>query len=431
MTARGSMTIGQVGLDIPLTVPETGSWSGDTLSLSGSLGDQSTSRAISNMLRDQFHGLASRDGEVLPVTFGDTPELDGYYLLRRPRVQSTGASWESGVWDWSCDLERIRSSSQVMQEMRLLGAGRTNSHSFTTVRRGWYSPGVNAYGVDDGTGSVNAPTRQYRSGADGSELVVVDNVLGSSYLSNTAAVVRWFVSPGDHYKGQVSLTRSVNGTYYRIVGEQVPAGNLMSWAFGNGLVGIVPGGTAGKAEWTMFWHDGAGYESFKTFRITTDSSWTEFGYGPVGMQIVTNRVDQGHVRMYYGALGKSALFSLDIVIRRGARHAEFKWTALGGELGTALAWGVKLTSAEASTTFTSGVRATSADASGNKYFMSSPTAVTADTTNGRLRLSSSTTSFSFAVGAEMAGAGAGFDQFTDLVYQYMGALRTRQRAVIG
>ena len=430
-TARGSMTIGQVGLDIPLTVPETGSWSGDTLSISGSLGDQSTDRRISNMLRDQFHGLAARDGEVLPVTFGDTPELDGYYLLRRPRVQSTGASWESGVWDWSCDLERIRSSSQVMQEMRLLGAGRTNSHSFTTVRRGWYSPGVNAYGVDDGTGSVNAPTRQYRSGADGAELVVVDNVLGTSYLSNTAAVVRWFVAPADHYKGQVSIARVVNGVYYRVVGEQIPAGNTGMWSLGNSLVSVLGSTTSGKAEFTMLWYDGTAYESAKTFRITQDSSWTEFGYGPVGMQVVTNRVDLGHVRLYYGALGKSALFSLDFVLRRGARHVEFKWTALGGELGTSLAWGVKLTSSEASTTFTSGVRATSADASGNKYFMSSPTAVTADTTNGRLRLSSSTTSFSFAVGAEMAGAGAGFDQFTDLVYQYMGALRTRQRAVIG
>ena len=34
-TARGSMTIGPVGLDIPLTVPESGRWNGDTLSLTG------------------------------------------------------------------------------------------------------------------------------------------------------------------------------------------------------------------------------------------------------------------------------------------------------------------------------------------------------------------------------------------------------------
>ena len=430
MTARGSMTIGQVGLDIPLTVPESGSWSGDTLSLSGTLGDQSTDRRIANTLRDQFHGLAARDGDILPATFGDTPDLDGYYVLRRPRVESTGASWESGVWDWSCELERVRSSAQVMQEMRLLGAGRTNSHTFTTVRRGWYSPGVGAYGVDDGTGTINPPTRQYRTGVDGSMLVVVDNPSGALFLSNTTQVARWFVAPNDYYRGQVSIARAVAGTYCLVVGEQIPAGNTGLWSLGNSLVAVLGSTTASKAEFVMLWHDGAGYESAKTMRITSDSSWTEFGYGPVGMQILRNRADMGWLRVYYGALGRAALFSLDVVLRRGARHVEFKWTTYGGELGTTAAWGVKLASAEASTTFTSGVRAASADAAGNKYWISSPVSVSADTTHGRLRASSAAASWSFAVGAEMAGAGAGFDQFTDQVYQYMGALRTRQRAVL-
>lgn len=429
--ARGSMTIGRVGLDIPLTVPESGSWSGDTLSLTGTLGDQSTSRTVSNTLRDQFHGLAQRDGEVIPVTFGDTPELDGFYRLRRPTVSTVGASFESGIFDVSVELDRVRSSAQVMQEMRLLGAGRTNAHSFTTVRRGWYSPGVSAFGVDDGTTSVDAPTRQYRSGADGSMLVVVDNPSGKLFLSNTSATARWFVSPGSYYLGGCAVGRSVGGTYYRVVGEQIPAGNTGLWSVSNSLVTLLGSTTSGKAEWSMLWHDGTGYESFKTFRMTTDSSWTEFGYGPIGVRVVRNRVDMSHVRVYYGSQGKAALFSLDIVVRRGARHAEFKWTAFGGELGAQAQWGVKLTTVEAGTTFTSGLRATSADASGNKYWMSSPVAVGADTTNGRLRSTSATTAWSFAIGAEMAGAGGGFDQFTDQVYQYMGALRTRQRAVAG
>lgn len=425
------MTIGQVGIDVELAVPESGRWSGDTLSLSGTVGDRAATKTTALVLRDQFHGLAQRDGEVLPVTFGDTPELDGYYRIRRPQVSTVGASFESGIFDVSVELERVRSSAQVMQEMRLLGAGRTNAHSFTTVRRGWYSPGVSAFGVDDGTGSVNAPTRQYRSGSDGAMLVVVDNSAGTLFLSNIAAVARWFVAAGDHYKGGCTVSRAVGGTYYRVVGEQIPAGFSGSWAIGNTLLTVLGSTTAGKAEWSMVWHDGAGFESFKTFRITTDSSWTEFGYGPIGMRVVRNRADLAHVRVFYGSQGRAALFSLDVVVRRGARHAEFKWTTYGGELGTTGAWGVKLTSAEASTTFTSGLRATSADASGNKYWISSPVAGTADTTNGRLRATSSAATFSFGVGAELAGAGAGFDQFTDQVYQYMGALRTRQRAVAG
>ena len=60
MTARGSMTIGQVGLDIPLTVPETGSWSGDTCP-SPAASATSPPTGASPTCSAQFHGLAARD----------------------------------------------------------------------------------------------------------------------------------------------------------------------------------------------------------------------------------------------------------------------------------------------------------------------------------------------------------------------------------
>ena len=59
--------------------------------------------------------------------------------------------------------------------------------------------------------------------------------------------------------------------------------------------------TANVAEFRMLWHDGAGYESSKTFRITKDSSWTEHPYGPVGLQVIRNTVDVAAVRVFYGA----------------------------------------------------------------------------------------------------------------------------------
>lgn len=431
MTARGTMTIGPVGTDpnLPLTVPESGTWSGDTLSLSFTLGDGFGSATKGKVLRDQFHGLADRVGQVLPVTFGDTPDLDGWYVIGRPRVSSDGASFANGVFDGSIDLERVSRSANVLQEMRLLGAGRTNSHTFTTVRRAWYSPGVGAFAIDDGTYSVNAPTREPRTGADGSMLVVVDNPTGVSLFDGTA---RWRVAPTDYYKGGCSISRTltVGGTYYRVMGEQIPSGCEKLWSIDNSLVAVLAGATADVAEFTMVWHDGAGYESTKTFRITNDSSWTELGYGPVGMQIIRNTVDVAALRVFYGAQNTANQFWLDVSVRRGARHAEFRWHGQDTVAGS-LAWGVKLTSSIAGTNHTSGVHASSADASGNKWILTSPSTVTTDTTNGRMRLSSNATDFAFMAGAEMAGAGAGFDDFTSIVYQYMGSLSTRQRAVIG
>jgi len=117
-------------------------------------------------------------------------------------------------------------------------------------------------------------------------------------------------------------------------------------------------------------------------------------------------------------------------MRRGARHAEFKVTAPYSDAASTF-YGVKLTTGEAGTTHTSGVHATAADASGNKYILSSPVAIVADTTNGRLRQNVGSNSWSFMVGAEMAGAGGGFDDFTSIVYQYFGAINTRQTSVIG
>lgn len=428
--ARGCMTIGPVGLDIPVTVPESGRWSGDTLTLNGTIGDQCTTKDQARTLRDQFHGLAARVGDVIPVAFGDTPDLDGWYRLTQHNINSDGPSFAHGVFDIGVGLERVRSSANVLQEMRLLGAGRTNSHSFTTVRRGWYSPGCMAFAIDDGTYGINAPTRNPRSGSDGSMLVVVDNPSGTLFLSNTDAVARWRVAAGDYHKGGCSLARNVGGTYYRVVGNHIPAGSQTAWTIGNTLVTILGSTTANKAEFFMLWHDGTGFESFKTFRITQDTSYTDFGVGPVSMDVIRNNVDVVAIRIYYGAINTANQYWLDVTLRRGARHAEFRWHAQD-TTASLLNWGVRQTSVEAGTTHTSGLHATSADASGNKYILTSPSSVTSDTTNGRFRLSSTGTDFRFMVGAEMAGAGSGFDDFTSIVYQYMGALNTRQRAVVG
>ena len=153
-------------------------------------------------------------------------------------------------------------------------------------------------------------------------------------------------------------------------------------------------------------------------------------YGPVGMQIVTNRVDRGHVRLYYGALGKSALFSLDFVLRRGARHVEFKWTALGGAQDVA---GVGCEADVVGGVHDVHVRCAChlCGCVGQQVLH-----VVTDGGDGRHHQRAAAVVVVDHVvlargGRGDGGAGAGFDQFTDLVYQYMGALRTRQRAVIG
>lgn len=425
-----TITIGPVGLDIPLHVPALGGWSGDTLSLKGTIGTAAASPTLGRVQRDQFQGLAQKQGQLLACTFADSPELDGWYAIGRPRIDSDGASFENGVFDWSIDLERPRAGANVLQELTLRGNGRSNSHTFTTVRRGWYCPGVGAFGIDDGTGSVNAPTRLKRTGADGSMLVVVDNPSGTLFLNNPAARARWYVAPADAYRGSCAITLTQDGTACRVVGDML-RNEPTRWAMTNTLLSVVGSSTANVAEWTMVWNDGSQYESSKTFRITTDSSATEFAYGPMAVQVIRSTQDVCALRLHFGARNVAIGCYLDVVLRRGARHAEFRWTATGGVLGVAGNWGVKTMDAEAGwANHTSGLHASTADSDGNKVILTSPSPVTTDTTNGRMRLTSTSVTFPFMVGAEMAGAGAGFDDFTSIVYQYMGLLGTRQRAVV-
>lgn len=422
----GTMTIGRVGRDsgLSLSVPESGRWSGDTLSLSGTIGSELDDAVKGRVLRDQFHGLADRVGRALPVTFADSPELNGWYRIGRPSISSTGGSFATGVFNVSIDLERVTRSANVLQELRILGAVRTNSHSFTSVARGWYSPGVRALALWDGLHSIDIFTRGFRSGSDGAVLTVVDSAPDQDLFNATA---RWYVSPADYYAGACNVTRLVGGTYYTIVGEQIPVGSEGTWAIGNSLVSVLGSTTAGKAEFSMLWHDGTAWESFKTFRITTDSSYTDYEYGPVLLQIVRNDVDAVAVRLYFDqAVTPVDQLWLDIVLRRGSRHAEFRWHSGS----TSASWGVRLTTASAGTNHTSGLHATSADADGNKWILTSASTMTKDTTNGRFYVTSATRDFSFMIGAEMAGAGGGFDDFTSQVYQYFGAVRTSQRSAI-
>lgn len=426
------MTIGPVGLDIPLRVPTTGRWSGDTLSVAGSFGAQSTTNpTIDRVLRSQFQGLAAYVGEVVPVTFGGTPELDGWYMLDRPQISTSDASFAHGVFDWSCELERVRSSATVQQELRLLGAGRTNSHSLTTVRRGWFSPGVNTFGTMMDYDYQDTDFQSFfRSGSDGAMPVIIDTTISTYNLYDNTA--RWWVAPEYYHSGGCLITvQADNGTYYRVVGTEIQ-NKPTKWAIGNTLVSVIGSTTTGVAEFSMIWHDGTSWESYKTLRMVKNSSYDDLDYvNPVLVQIMRNDVDACAIRVVYAAIGGQRTHTLDIAVKRGARHVEFVWRP---NYALSPASGVRLTTPEAGTAHTSGLHATSADASGNKYIMTSPRTITAGTTNGRFYRatpSSGDQSLPFMIGVEMAGVGYGFDTFTENVYYYMGAVSTRQRTVVG
>lgn len=428
MTAR--MTIGPVGHDIPLAVPSSGRWRGDQLTVDLSTAaadlDGDNPAAVARVLRDQIHGLTDLAGTVQPVTFEGTPELDGWYRLGAPDLTTDQASFADGDFDGSIDLDRVTRSANVLQELAMLGAGRANAHGLTTQRRGWWSPGVDAYGVDDGTGSAAAPTRAIRTGSEGSMLVVVDNPSGLSLFTGKG---RWRVAPGDAHRGSCRILRRVDGQLYRVVGSQIPADAATGWGVSNTLIAVTNSGD-NTPGCDIRWHDGAAWGPPLSIRITSGSGWADVDWPAVTPQVIRNTVDAAALRIFYGGLNAGLEIGwLDVAVRRGARHAEFRWNVPGG---LADSWGIAQNPDSGADTHTSGIHQDPAAVDGTKWVFTTPVALTADVGDGRIRsTSTATTRWPFMVAQEPAAAVAGIDQFPDLVYQYMGASFTRQRCVIG
>lgn len=439
-TLPSRITLARVGVldatsaGIPLNAPDSAVWRGDTLSLKG---DTDPNQAgidgdivLARILRQQLQGLASVAGQVRPFTSGDFPEFNGFYrygtiVIEAPR---NDPGMTHGSFGWSLDLERVPGYQLPLVQSRIQGALRTkpdgtaNAHGISTANTlAWHAPGAGAYGYQPA-----APSDYFRIGADGQILFEQD---ASETLFDASP--KWMVSAEDYYRAASQIVYSPFGSVlaspsYVVVGDQMP--NVPNrWAMFNSLVAVTSSVTAAKTEFSMLFHDGNAYESLKTFRITRGAV-SDSPYEATQVRILRNAPECASLRVnYWPADADYGVGSIDFTLRRGSRFVEVLLHIPPD--GGSDTFGVKLVTPDAGTDHTSGIHATSNDAGGNRWVMSSPQAVTTDTTNGAMRLTSGSTKFAFMVGAAMGDQNTP-DSFTDLVYQYFAAQTERQRVVV-
>lgn len=433
MTLPGRITIGRVGLidgagnGIPLNVPDSGSWRGDTLSIGGDIDPAAAGgKTQALVLRRQLQGLAAATGEVRPATFGDTPELDGYYRVGSIQITSPRGDpgFAHGSFGWSVELTPVDGWASALLQSRLQGGlrgkpdGTANAHSITTAHTlSWWSPGLVAPATFSMAGVSGASVQLSRPSVDGTVHVLYDTA--EFYFDASPS---WYTPPGDYYKASAGIAMDYGtGTYYGVVGDQIQ-NRPGHWALGNGLVTVLGSTSQAFAQFSILWFGGTAFESLKTVRVTLDG--TNLAPWPAAaVRILCNTPERAAVRVYFATTGIDGRLTLDLSLRRGAKHVEGLLSSPTGRQ-----WGVKLATNEAGTNHTSGIHASSADADGNKYILTSPQAVTTDA-NGGIYLSSASTRLAFMVGAELAGSGAG-DNFTDLVFQYFAYQAERQRVVV-
>jgi hypothetical protein len=349
--------------------------------------------------REDIAGLL---GMVLPVTFTNAAEHDGYYRVVDAGTDVTdwrragmpAGTLAAGHFGWTLRLEAIGPANAVDLESRLAAPGRANDHVQAGER--WHAPagGHLAYTTPDGlpSGSVT------RTGEDGA-IVVYRGV------PNTASA-RWACALADYQKGRCRLTLD---TYERSgIGVRWPSS--ATWELSNGLVRMV----GGSGTFALGVHDGTGWSASKAWNICRGGSASANAIAVDGLTVIRNDFEAITVRAIDSrGPGRNLL---DITLRRGSRFFE---CYLQTDASSTLA--AVLVSAEAGTAGTGYVTATGNDADGDRYIVGSARTFTGLTTQGGIQ-KAAVTALDFYLGAVLAGGSAvAGDGAAVLQDQYIGA----------
>lgn len=386
----GTITLGRISLRETVTVSETG---GDDRKLSVQ-GQESTPPLTRTALVAAHDNLLGTQSDVvLPVTWTDKPERNGYYNVTS--VSSDLTDWQGEVVtsSWKLDLTRIGLDNETDLQSRLTGAIRANDYGLTGER--WHAPPIGHYGYYTGT---TQPSTMTRASADGTITVYRSVPAGTS--------PRWGCPPTSYGNARVRVLS--DGT------ERVGVNTTMSassWELSNALVRVRPSGSSLEVAA----YDGSAWET-KNWNITVASSavpsWD-------AVTVLRNDHETGVVRLTKSRTPGRA--TLDLTLRRGARFVEgYLQADTSGTISAALAT-LENTTNVASAGY---VVATSNDAAGNKYTAGSAHNFTAHASGGVSK--ASTVTLDFYLGAVVNGSSAvSGDAATDLRNQYIAALPER------
>lgn len=220
----GDVQLGRIPLRETFDATESG---GDrSLDLDGQESYPPLTRAQVVARHDGINSLIV--GQVIPVTFTDKPERNGYYAVKACSSTYTEQRTDVVTADWKVTLDRIGSDAETDLQSRLTGVVRLNDFALPGER--WHAPPIGHYGYSSGTTN---PTTMTRTGADGAITV---------YRGVPANISpRWGCLPASYLNGRVKVTTTGGQEVY---GSDVPLA-ATGWSLTNGLVNITWVATAG------------------------------------------------------------------------------------------------------------------------------------------------------------------------------------------
>lgn len=398
--SSGSLTIGRLTLSETTSVDDKVNANDGTRAVAITGTEYTFGKWTDAQLKAKAEDLVLLMDRVLPVTFTQKAERNGYYRVTDAGVVTTRWEGEGSFFTWNLSLQLIGPGNAVDIESRMTHIVRANTHGIVGER--WHAPAIGHYAYF--LGAV-APTSITRTTENGPMTI---------YRGIPAVNPRWGSSAESFMSGRVRFS----GGGVERSGEGILL-TPIDWELNNGLVKVSPSGIAGSTLNIAF-YDGANWRGL-LWDVRVAGSSIMPGTHLLAAHLVRNEPELVVLRLVALQPATSMRVTIDLMLRRGSRFLEgYIQRTTSGDLA------VTPDVAVPTTLNTGYLVATAADPNGVKVAGgSSKTFVLANT--GGVQVTA-TTSMDFWIGAEFAGAVAG-DLAADMAQQYM-AVPNEQTGVI-
>jgi len=381
-----TITIGRVGVTVPLTAPQQMQLTGDELRMSGVTVAATIAAGLA--LRDQIRGLRDNiDEPVVPIQWPAGYERwDGFYRVDDTTAQLDRGDGKLAVVRWQVTCTRATNSAAPVCESRCVMTHLVNAHSLSTSENRFVRGVPMPASEMELWGLSTSPTLATGDGGSVYQLNSFHPATWSPpYTSSTGVVIQQFTTTlAAWYAG--ACTISIGGQV--VVGRQAPDVPT-TWELSNGLVRVVASATAGR--WDIQWFNAGAWTTIKTFQPFSYIGNNTTGFLHIG--VLRNSPESATIRMGLTMASVAYGVTVDLTIRRGSRWVDVSFVSKQDAQ-----WGVRRTTAEAATAMTGAIRATNADADGLRYLLTGPASPQWDLTNGAFWLTTADYKALFGIG---------------------------------
>lgn len=347
--------------------------------------------------QQQLLGLMSAQEPVVPCTFSNADELDGYYRITGIDVsQEPGLHRAGGAFLWSIGLQRVSGWRAPTIEYRRQVSVGSNSASITVYNAviGYPDGVLDAYMDVASGGTAAGVTRANGDGVNMSVQYDAGNSTADGDLTD-----RLVINAADYYRAGCRVEVNTTGSTYRTVTglhawPQAIAAGTHTIRLQNGLVRVTLD-TAALGAMDVGWWGGAAWESEEAFEV---EGQTNTGAIPpiYGLEIKQNRPEVASVRM--SGTGGTII---DVRVWRGRRTVDLFVQSRNQDK-----WRLAQVAASATTSSHNGTtRRTNNDGDGNRFILMSNDS-TVEGTGYVEQAASTNTTAHYGIGVELDGSSA-------------------------